>query len=255
MNGQFDLITLIALVIAAVAILKLRSVLGHRTDEDEQRVERLRTREREAQKGQSKAGIPSGATGEVISLPRRDREEVVPVVQNEATAGEREAVIRAYAAVDASVTDGLLAIAKVDQAFDPEAFVSGSGRAYELIVSSFADGNRKALKDLLSRDVYEGFVSAITEREKLGEAVDQQFVGIRKAEIVDAELKNGIAYVTVRFISELITARRDKSGAVIDGDPQKIKEVTDIWTFSRDVSTARARGNLNWRLEETQAPN
>ena len=252
MNGEYNIITLIALIVAVVAILKLRNVLGQRTDEDDQRVERLKTRDREAPKGQV-----GGGTGEVITLPRRDRDErdekAVPV--SETAASSRDAQIRAYPAIDSSVTDGLLAVAKADTAFEPEAFLAGSGRAYEMIVSAFADGDRKALKNLLSRDVYEGFVTAIGEREKLGEKLDQQFVGIKKSDIVDAEVRNGTALVTVRFVSELISARFDKAGAVIEGDPQKIKDVTDIWTFSRDVSSARARSNLNWRLEETQAPN
>ena len=252
MNGEYNIITLIALIVAVVAILKLRNVLGQRTDEDDQRVERLKTRDRDGQPGQT-----GGSTGEVITLPRRDRDErdekAVPV--SETAASSRDALIRAYPAIDASVTDGLLAVAKADTAFEPEAFLAGSGRAYEMIVSAFADGDRKALKNLLSRDVYEGFVSAIGEREKLGEKLDQQFVGIKKSDIVDAEVRNGTALVTVRFVSELISARLDKAGAVIEGDPQKIKDVTDIWTFSRDVSSARARSNLNWRLEETQSPN
>ena len=69
MNGQFDLITLISLIIAVVAILKLRSVLGQRTDEDDQRVERLKTREREAAQRRA-AG--EGASADVITMPRRD---------------------------------------------------------------------------------------------------------------------------------------------------------------------------------------
>jgi predicted lipid-binding transport protein (Tim44 family) len=85
--------------------------------------------------------------------------------------------------------------------------------------------------------------------------LDQQFVGIKKADIVDAEVKNGTAALTVRFISELISATRDKAGEVIAGDAQKIKDVTDIWIFSRDISSAKARGNPNWRLVATQAPN
>ncbi len=72
---------------------------------------------------------------------------------------------------------------------------------------------------------------------------------------MEAELKNGVAFLTVRFVSELISAVRAKSGEVISGDTQKIKDVTDIWTFSRDVSTAKARSNPNWRLVATQAPN
>ncbi len=138
---------------------------------------------------------------------------------------------------------------------DPDAFVRGAGRAYEMIVSAFAEGDRKGLKDLLSREVYDGFAAAIAEREGRGEIVEQQFVGIKKADIVEAEVKSGNAYITVKFLSELISATRDKDGIVLSGDPQRIKEVTDIWTFSRDVSTVRARSNPNWRLVATQAPN
>ncbi len=251
MNGQFDLITLIAIIVAVAAIIKLRSVLGHRTDDDEQRVERLKTREREA--GQRPAA--ETASADVITMPRRDREQLAPAPAPETAPANVEARIRAYPVSDPSVTTGFLDIAMVDPSFDPDAFLAGAGRAYEMIVSAFADGNRKALKDLLSREVYDGFTAAIAEREARGETIEQQFVGIRKADIVEAELKNGVASVTVRFLSELISATRDKAGEVIAGDAQKIKDVTDIWTFSRDISSAKARSNMNWRLVATQAPN
>lgn len=249
MNGQFDLLTIISLVVAAVAILKLRSVLGQRTDEDDQRVERLKTREREAGATQG-----DGKSADVITLPRRTPDGPEPVMAD-TEAHDTETRIRSYSALDPSVTEGLLEVAKFDPQFDPNAFVSGASVAYEMIVSEFADGNRKALKDLLSREVYDGFVAAIGEREARGEIVDQQFVGIKKAEILEAEMKGGVAFMTVRFVSELINATRNRAGEVIAGDPQKIKDVTDIWTFSRDVSNPRALSNPNWRLVATQAPN
>ncbi len=251
MNGQFDLITLIALIVAAAAIFKLRNVLGQRTDEDDQRVERLKTREREATQQQAR----EGATADVITMPRRDREGAQPVAEPAQATNSAEARIRAFPAIDPSVTDGLLEVAKFDTSLDPEAFIAGAGRAYEMIVSAFAEGNRRMLKELLSREVYDGFVAAIAERESRGEQIDQQFVGIKRVDLLEAEMKGGIAYMTVRFVSELITATRDKDGEVIAGDPQRIKEVTDIWTFSRDVASARARSNLNWKLVATQAPN
>ena len=249
MYGQFDLITLIALIVAVAAILKLRSVLGHRSDEDEQRVERLKKREA----GQRAAA--ETASADVITMPRRDRDSLQPAPAVEAPANNAEARIKAFSVVDPSITNGLLEIANLDTSLDPESFLTGAGRAYEMIVSAFAEGNRKALKDLLSREVYEGFVAAIGEREVRGETVEQQFVGIKKADLVEAELKNGVAFLTVRFISELISAIKDKAGEVVSGDTQTIKSVTDIWTFSRDVSTAKARTNPNWKLVATQAPN
>ena len=71
----------------------------------------------------------------------------------------------------------------------------------------------------------------------------------RWAELIEAELKGNVAQMTVKFVSELISATRSATGDVIAGDPKRIKEVTDIWTFARDVTS----GNPNWRLVATQA--
>lgn len=251
MNGQFDLVTLIALVVAVAAIIKLRSVLGHRSEEDDQRVERLKAREREA--GQRAATETAGA--DVITMPRRERDALPAAPAPEAPAASVETRLKAYPVSDPAITTGLLEIAKLDPGIDPDAFLAGAGRAYEMIVSAFAEGNRRMLKDLLSKEVYDGFTTAIADREARGETIDQQFVGIRKADIVEAELKGGVAFITARFLSELISATRDKAGEIISGDAQKIKDVTDIWTFSRDISSAKARINPNWKLVGTQAPN
>src|SRR5438105_2245091 len=87
------------------------------------------------------------------------------------------------------------------------------------------------LRSVLGLEAFRDFDRAITERETRGEQIDQSFVGISKAQISDSGLKDGKAHIAVRFVSQLISATRDKAGAVLSGDPQKIKEVTDIWTF------------------------
>ena len=125
-----------------------------------------------------------------------------------------------------------------------------------MIVTAFAEGNRRMLRDLLSADVLDSFSRAIAEREQRGLVIDQSFVGINKADMLEAEVSaKGVASITVRFVSQLISATRDKAGVVVDGDEQRIKDVTDIWTFSRDISSKDARRNLNWKLVGTQAPN
>ena len=147
--------------------------------------------------------------------------------------------------------DSIWAIHRADASFDPEPFMRGSKQAYEMIVTAFAEGNRKTLRNLLSREVYEGFVAAITERESRGDQIDQSFVGINKADLIEAELKKDQAQLSVKFVSELITATRDKAGTVLAGDPKKIKEVIDIWTFARETGSR----DPNWKLVATQAPN
>ena len=146
---------------------------------------------------------------------------------------------------------GLADIAQADLSFAPEQFLRGAKAAYEMIVMAFAEGNKRTLRQLLSRDVYDGFVSAIVERENRSETVETSFVGIDKADIIEAELKNKAAQVTVKFVSELITATRDQEGRIIDGDPKKVREVTDIWTFSREPASK----DPNWKLVATEAAN
>lgn len=245
MDGKFDFLTLLSLVIAVLAVLKLRSVLGKDQGDDQRRAERTAAERRKAN--------AASDNNKVVTLPRRDtvvKADVAPA--GDTVVAEAEQRILAFAAGDTAIAQGLLDIYKYDPAFDPDSFVKGARQAYEMIVTAFAEGNRKMLKDLLSPEVNAEFVAEMAARDKRGELIDQSFVGINKAEIVEAETKGGVANITVRFVSQLITATRDKSGAVINGDPQKIREVTDVWTFCRDVSTARARQNLNWRLVATQ---
>jgi predicted lipid-binding transport protein (Tim44 family) len=226
----------------------LRSVLGRRTGQEETRFERYRA-QREASQRNGKVA----AQEKVVTLPRREREEVeaAPLAEHAKVRTDLEERVKGLAGDNASMANGLLDIARSDQTFDPDQFLKGARAAYEIIVTAFAEGNRKTLKDLLSRDVHDGFVGAIAEREARGEQVDQSFVGIKTADIVEAELKAGVAQLTVKFVSELISATRDRVGEVIGGDPKRIKEVTDIWTFAREVASR----NPNWKLIATQAAN
>jgi predicted lipid-binding transport protein (Tim44 family) len=244
MDGKIDIFTIMFLVLAVVIILKLRSVLGRRTTDDEARIDRNRSLER------ARAAGKAGANDKVVAMPRRERSDQPSEATVAASAAEEERV-RTFAGGDQSLAEGLLAIFRADSSFDPDGFVKGARQAYEMIVTAFAEGNRKALKNLLSKEVFDGFAGAISDREARGEIIDQSFVGINKADLLEAELKNGTAQVTVKFVSELISATRDRAGAVITGDTKKIKEVVDIWTFAREVASR----DPNWRLIATQAPN
>lgn len=240
MSGNIDILTLVALIVTVFVIIKLRSVLGNRSpDEDQARYER-----------QSRAREQAAAAGDkVVTLPRHERDQPDQTGFNDAAAKSAEERLELRSADIVGARDGLLKIAERDPSFDAEHFARGARQAYEMIVTAFAEGNRNMLRDLLSPEVYEGFVAAIDERESRSEKIDQSFVGIHKCDIVDAELSGDEASVTLKFLSQLITATMDRSNNVIAGDPQKIHEVTDIWTFARDVSSP----DPNWRLVATQA--
>ena len=151
--------------------------------------------------------------------------------------------------VEEAVAAGLDAIARDDRTFDAKEFIIGAGKAYEMIVVAFAAGDRRTLKNLLSREVYDGFEAAIRDRESKGEKAETRFVSIDRADIIGAELRARTAQVTVRFVSQLISVTRDRNGNVIDGSPEKVTDVTDVWTFARDVTSR----DPNWKLVATEA--
>lgn len=238
MDGFVDIYTIIFLVLAVVIFLRLRSVLGRRTGSERPPFDPFSRRD---------APRPAASDDKVISLPRRAADGDEPAAGGIATATEER--IKTLAPEGTSLNAALRAIAGADKSFDPDAFLTGAKAAYEMIVTAFAEGDRKALKNLLSREVYDGFVSAIAQREGRGETIEFRFVGIDKAEITDAALKGGTEQVTVRFHSKLISATHDKTGAVTDGDPVHVGDVTDIWTFARDVNSR----DPNWRLVATES--
>lgn len=242
MNGRIDLTTLLFLGAAVVIFLMLRNVLGRRTGDESGRYERYK-QERAAQE----ARIEAAAKEKVVKLPRRDRDSgPAPVTAPNDT--ERAQRMTRFAAGNADLAKNLIEVSSADPEFDPEGFMKGATSAYEMIVMAFAEGNKGLLDDLLSPEVFEGFVSVIDDRASRSETIEQSFVGIKAAEMLDAEMKGRWAQVTVRFVSELISATRSASGDVVAGDPKRIKEVTDVWTFARDTST----DDPNWKLIATQ---
>jgi predicted lipid-binding transport protein (Tim44 family) len=135
-----------------------------------------------------------------------------------------------------------------DSSFAPREFLQGARAAYEMIVMAFARGDRKALKDLLSKEVFDGFSSVITQREQNNLKAEATFVSLDKANIVEAELKGKTMEVTVKFASKLINATRDAAGTVVEGSAEAITDVVDIWTFARDAGSR----DPNWRLVATE---
>ncbi len=242
-GGQSNVVTLFFLVAAVLVFLKLRSVLGRRTGDEAARFERYRAEQAAAEAHAAKA------ENKVVTLPRRDREAPVeaPVVPE--TDGDRAQRMTQFAGGNAQLAQGLIAIASMDRTFEPAEFLKGGKAAYESIVTAFAEGNRTLLRDLLSPVVYDGFTAAIDARAARSETIDQSFVGIKGAEITHADLHGKQAHVTVRFVSDLISSTRNAAGDVVSGDPKRIKEVTDIWTFVRDVSSKTP----NWHLDVTEA--
>jgi predicted lipid-binding transport protein (Tim44 family) len=238
MNESDSIFTIIFLALAIIIFLRLRSVLGRRTGNERQPFDPY-SRSDAGREGKDK----------VIALPPRPgRETNSPGYQAEQQA-DVETRIKTVTDPKSVLGERLKALMSADPTFDPKAFIDGGTMAYEMVVTAFAEGDRRTLRQLLSRDVYDGFVSAISDREERQETIEFKFVGVDTAEITDASVRSTTEQVTVRFVSELISVTRDKDGAVVDGDPGKVSEVTDIWTFAREVNAR----DPNWKLVATES--
>jgi predicted lipid-binding transport protein (Tim44 family) len=230
----FDIYTIIFLALAVFIFLRLRSVLGQRTG-----------RERPPYDPYSARDAVRGSKDNVVALPGRGG-ETPPASSPPADPAERW---KGIAEPGSAVESGLTAVAQADPSFDAGPFIAGARQAYEMIVMAYAEGDRRTLRDLLSREVYDGFDAAIRERETRGETAETRFVSIDRSDITAAEVRGSTAHITVRFVSQLVSVTRDRDGNVIDGSADKVTEVTDVWTFARDLSSR----DPNWKLVATEA--
>ncbi len=115
---------------------------------------------------------------------------------------------------------------------------------------AFAEGDTAKLEPLLSEDVYEGFAAAIRERKEKNRTLETDVVRILDTELLEASMEGRIASITVKYTTEQINVTRDVNGNVVDGDPDHIAEVVDIWTYERDTGAT----NPNWVLVATETP-
>ena len=242
MPDVFDIYTIIFLALAVFIFLRLRSVLGQRTGRERPPYDPYAARDA--------VRSPAG-DNKVVTLPTSPpaapaRPAPAGAAESPVPSGERW---KDVAEAGSAAAAGLDAIAAADSSFDAKHFITGARAAYEMIVTSFAEGDRGQLKTLLSKEVFDGFDAAITEREGRGETAETRFVSIDASTITAAELRNRTTQITVRFVSKLVSSTRDRSGAVVDGSADKVTDVTDVWTFARDVSSR----DPNWKVVATEA--
>jgi len=235
MDDSFQFIDIIFFaMIAAFLVLRLRSVLGKRTGN-----EKPRRTPFDAQANQRQARDDN-----VIDLPGR-RES-----QAETPDDESGVPVRPSPGAASSHLPGVDAVHAADHDFDPDVFLGGARAAFEMIVDAFARGDKDALRPLLADQVFEGFATAIDEREAAGETMETELLGFKSISIVEAGVVDRVASVTVQFETDQVNVVRDRDGAVTDGDADHIARVIDIWTFARDTGSR----DPNWALVATRTP-
>ncbi|MCR6671101.1 Tim44/TimA family putative adaptor protein [Devosia ginsengisoli] len=233
MDEFFDLPTLIVIAVAVFVLFRLRSVLGTRTGNERPPMERRKPATAEAP--------------EETVVPLRPRGTGAPDLDDERRARKTEAEIEQFAHGDEQLAAGFRSVVAADPSFTPKSFLDGAKQAYEMVVTAYAAGDRQTLKNLLDKDVFDGFQRAIAEREAAGQSVDFTFVGLPKVEISEAEYDRKNVLITVRFHAEVVSATRDKDGNLVDGNADQVETVADEWTFARNPKSR----DPNWKVITT----
>jgi predicted lipid-binding transport protein (Tim44 family) len=238
MDEFFDIPTLIAIGVAIVVLWRLRSVLGTRTGNERSPLQRAQ---------QSAAQKPAAKPGDDKVIPLRPA--ATPIVDADADhrALKLQTEVDLMSHGDGHIAAGLKAIADADPGFSPKAFLDGAKQAYEMIVTAFAGGDRKTLKNLLDKDVYDGFEGVIAAREAAGQTVDFTFVGLPKIEIGLAEIDRRDARIAVNFTAQVVQATKDKDGEIVEGNATDVQTIADEWTFARSPKSR----DPNWKLVAT----
>jgi predicted lipid-binding transport protein (Tim44 family) len=216
-------------LVAAGLVFWLRSVLGTRNGEERERPNPFTT----PAPDKARDSLDAGIKDDLIALPLNDARPVLP---RNVTMGNE------------GVERGLMEIARADKEFDLAKFSLGAQDAFAIIVEAFAAGDRDTLKNLLEPSVYTSFNHAMVEREDRGESMATEIHAVRKMDILDVKFDGRVAYVTIRFVADETCVIKDREGKVMSGDPERITEMNDIWTFSRIV---RNRDPI-WLLHETR---
>ena len=228
MNNGFQFLDIILFaMIAAFLILRLRSVLGRHKDTGEQQKENN-------PEPFSVERTSDNTESNVVSLPRaksekNDSEEEFPT----------ETVLETEIYKIQSAANG----------FDPKEFLNGAQAAFEMIIQAFAKGDTERLETLLNNEVYGNFLQAIRSRETEKQTLENTLIRIASCEIIEASMIDSFANITVKIVSEQINVTRGPNGDVVNGDPESVSDVTDIWTFARDTGLQ----NPNWMLIATRS--
>ena len=239
MGNNYDII-LIGLV-AVFLILRLRSVLGKRTGSE-----------------QPPARDPFTPPAPPPATPRvgdasQGNDNVVPLPTANAPAPRQSSPTSGPGGIRATVmptaTAGVAAIRAADPSFEPIGFTGGARAAFTAIVEAFARGDTATLKPLLDSATYASFEAAIRGRAERNEKAETTLIGFEASDIAGAEMEGSNASVTVRFVSEQINVVRNADSQIVDGNPNEVQKVVDLWTFRRDTMS----GDPNWQLVKTES--
>ena len=211
MGNPFDPFNLILFLIAVVGFIRLRMILGRRTgNEDPLRQNKYASR----------------VSADIESLTKPKEKKSLKTKE-----------------------DILLFLRSEIPGFSSESFVDGASNAYEMILKNYADGNLKTIKNIISKDVYDGFNEAIKERKNKNKRLVNELIAFDKSDIIDAKIERKNVLLTVEFYSRIITYVLDENDQFIEGSKDNPISVIDQWTFKKALKDK----SPSWQLISTQS--
>jgi predicted lipid-binding transport protein (Tim44 family) len=224
MSDQIDLTTIVFALVAVFVVWKMRTILGTRNESNPNPAPRPQ----------------NGSSSTSTELANRSA----------ANASNDDLRWMPFAAFGTEMWQRLDEISKIDSSFNPREFVEGSKMAYDMILKGFSGGDLAALKPLLGKDVFESFSAAVSERRHKKAQLETTLVSIDRSEMKEVKIEGKSAQIVMRFVAKVISVTRDENGLVLEGAPDKVTEVVDVWTFQRDLNSY----DPNWRLISTEEP-
>lgn len=216
-------LNLLLLIVVAIIFWRLRNALGTNANNDPSRRDPY---------GMGRNGKPADDQ-ENVQKQAENRPSLRVVTKGE-TAGAAE---------------GLARIGASDRTFDSKKFLENAAEAYAVILQAYATHDRKALKPLVSAEVFDGFESVMQAREQNGQRLETQITQLDPPEIHDADLNGRQAQITVHFKAKLTTVLIDPDGTVVEGSLEVPTGTSDLWTFERDIK----KNSPIWILAATES--
>ena len=226
MNGSFQFLDIILYaMIAAFIFLRLRKVLGRRTGHER----------------------PATSAHD----PKSERQRARALADDRSSANEDAELteLALQRGLPAVVQKELAKIARAEPSFRLDEFLQGAKRAYRMILEAFWAGQKEKFRDFLSDQVYDQFSGVIDGRENDGLKVENRLLDTDEISVDSARLVDRTGEITIKFISDIIAVTRNREGTLVEGDLTDSIQVTDIWTFSRELGSR----DPNWLLVATRA--
>ena len=143
---------------------------------------------------------------------------------------------------------GLTAVRQADPSFRDDEFMSGAASAFSMVLTAFADCDLASLRRLLAFELYQEFAQSVHDRNKRGDRLEITIDEIEDVQLLDGEVVDNVASVTLQFVSLQTRLVTDKNGVVLEDESEAKVKITDIWVFERDTTLA----DPNWKLVETR---